>query len=83
MMSQDGDGGMDDKQRQLREIIANYWQLDGDAIDWDVEFSSERLRNFSSLRMLRFLASVEERLEVSIANPDAIKRLRDLLRLVS
>ena len=67
---------------QLQAIIANYWQLPQEAMDWDLELNGRRLKNFSSLRLLRFLASVEERFNVTIEDPDAIKRFRDLLNLV-
>ena len=67
---------------QLQAIIANYWQLPQEAMDWDLELNGQRLKNFSSLRLLRFLASVEERFNVTVEDPDAIKRFRDLLNLV-
>ena len=71
-----------DKVAQLQAIIANYWQVPPDAIDWDLELNGQRLRNFSSLRLLRFLASVEEQFNVTVEDPDAVKRLRDVRRLV-
>lgn len=71
-----------DKVEQLKEIIASYWQLAPDAIDWDAELSSRGLKNFSSLRMLRFIASVEQRLGIDINDLDEIKKFGDLLRLV-
>ena len=71
-----------EKAAQLQGIIANYWQLPQEAIDWDLELNGQRLKNFSSLRLLRFLASVEERFNVTVEDPDAIKRFRDLLTLV-
>ena len=73
---------MTNKLERLKELIASYWELDGDRINWDVEFSSRGLRNFSSLRALRFLASVEADLGISIEDPDLVKILRDLLSLV-
>jgi acyl carrier protein len=71
------------KVEQLKELITNYWQVTPDAIEWDVEFNGRWLRNFSSLRMLRFIASVEEQLGVDIQDLDEIKSFRDLLRLVT
>ena len=68
--------------QQLKEIISNYWQFDRDAIDWETEFNSQQLKNFTSLRMLRFLASVEERFAIHIEDVDSIKRFADLLRVV-
>lgn len=72
-----------DKVEALKKIIASYWQIDPDAIDWDMELGGRSLKNFSSLRMLRFIASVEEQLEVNIQDPSDLKRLRDLLRLAT
>jgi len=71
-----------EKAEHLKDIIANYWQLSQEAIDWDLELNGQRLKNFSSLRLLRFLASVEEHFNITIEDPDAIKRFRDLLTLV-
>ena len=67
---------------QLEAIIANYWQLSPEAIDWDLELNGRRLKNFSSLRLLRFLASVEEQCHVTVEDPDAVKRFCDVLNLV-
>lgn len=72
----------DDKVERLKELISNYWHLDGEGLDWDTEFSSRGLKNFSSLRTLRFLASIEAELGVSIEDPGGIKSFRDLMRLV-
>lgn len=66
---------------KLKEIISNYWQMAPEAIAWETQFNSQQLKNFSSLRMLRFLASVEERLCVHIEDTDAIRRFQDLLEL--
>lgn len=71
-----------DETEQLKEIISNYWQLSSQEIEWETEFNSQRLNNFSSLRMLRFLASVEERFQISIADVEGIKSFQDLRRLV-
>ncbi len=68
--------------QQLKEIISNYWRLDAEEIDWDVQLNSQQLKNFSSLRLLRFLASFEERFSVSIDAPEAVKSFGDLLRLI-
>ena len=70
------------KVEQLKELIASYWQIPEEAIDWETVFQSRQLRQYSSLRMLRFLASVEEQCHVTIDDPDAIKGFRDLLNLV-
>ena len=72
-----------EKTGQLKELISNYWQIEVDAINWDTELSSQHLKNFSSLRALRFLASIEDLLRVQIEDPEAIKRFRDLLQLVT
>lgn len=72
-----------DRVEQLKELIALYWSLDPRGVDGTVEFSGQRLSRYSSLRMLRFLASVEERFQVQIEEPDAIKTVSDLLRLVA
>ena len=80
-VSEAGDYPMDRVER-LKEIISNYWHLSVDAIDWDMEFTGQKLKNFTSLRVLRFLATVEEYLNVSIEDPDGIKSFRDLLHLV-
>lgn len=71
-----------DKTEQLKEIISNYWQLSGQEIEWGTEFNSQRLSNFSSLRMLRFLASIEDRFKINIEDVDAIKSFQDLRQLV-
>ena len=71
-----------DKTAQLKDILSNYWQLSAEAIDWGIEFNSQHLKNFSSLRMLRFLASVEDRFKVSIEDMDAIRTFGDLLKVV-
>lgn len=71
-----------DKTEHLKEIISNYWQLSDPQLDWGMEFNSRHLSNFSSLRMLRFLASVEERFRINIEDPDAIKSFEDLRKLV-
>lgn len=71
-----------EKEGQLQEIISNYWQISAEALDWGTPFSSQALRNFSSLRMLRFLASVEERLQISIQDVDAIRCFGDLRKAV-
>lgn len=71
------------KTERLKELVSHYWQLplEGDE-DWETPLTQERLKNFSSLRLLRFFASVEERLDVSIEDPDAITSFKDLLRLI-
>ena len=71
-----------EKAQQLKEIISKYWQLPGSDLDWTTEFGSRQLSNFSSLRMLRFLASVEERFQFSIEDVDAVKNFQDLRQLV-
>jgi acyl carrier protein len=70
-----------DKVEQLRGIIANYWHVAPEAIDWETEFG-RWLKNFSSLRMLRFIASVEEQLEINLEDLDGLKSFGDLRRLV-
>lgn len=69
-----------EKAGQLKQIISNYWQVQ--EIDWGTQFNSQNLRNFSSLRMLRFLAGVEERFKISIEDVDAIRCFEDLRRVV-
>lgn len=71
-----------EKAEQLKEVISRYWQLSDGNLDWSMEFSSSALNNFSSLRMLRFLAGVEERFQISIADVDGIKSFQDLRNLV-
>ncbi len=73
---------LQEKVEQFKEIISNYWQMAPEEIAWETPLSGQALRNFSSLRMLRFLASVEERFGVTIADPDAIRRFSDLLTLI-
>jgi acyl carrier protein len=70
-----------DKVDALKGLITSYWHLNPDAIDWDSEFNRS-LKSFSSLRMLRFIASVEEQLGITIDDLDRVKSFRDLLRLV-
>ena len=72
-----------EKGEQLKELIATYWQIAADAISWDTELSSHQLKHVSSLRTLRFLASVEDRFHVNIEDPEVIKSFRDLLKLVT
>ncbi|MBI3616095.1 MAG: acyl carrier protein [Candidatus Omnitrophica bacterium] len=72
---------MDPAQR-LKETISRYWNLPAEQIDWDMEFNDRRLAAFSSLRMLRFLASVEEQFQINIQDSDAVKRFKDLWILV-
>lgn len=67
---------------QLKEIISQYWQLQPQEIHWGVPLNSRHLKNFSSLRMLRFLASVEEQFTVNIEAPEAITSFGDLLSLI-
>lgn len=71
-----------EKTEQLREVISRYWQLSEGNLNWTMEFSSRNLNNYSSLRMLRFLAGVEERFQISIADVGAIKSFEDLRQLV-
>jgi len=71
-----------EKTEQLKEVISRYWQLSDGNLDWAMELNSRNLSNFSSLRMLRFLASVEERFQISIADVEAIKSFQDLRKLV-
>lgn len=71
-----------EKTEQLKEVISRYWQLSDGNLDWAMEFNAGNLNNFSSLRMLRFLASVEERFQISIADVEAIKSFQDLRQLV-
>jgi acyl carrier protein len=67
---------------RLKDLITSYWQLDADGLTWDTELNSRGLRNFSSLRALRFFASVEADFDVNIEDPDLIRSFRDLLHLV-
>ena len=67
---------------QLKEIISSYWQLSGQEIEWATEFNSQHLNNFSSLRMLRFLAGMEDRFKINIEDVDTIKSFQDLRQLV-
>ena len=67
---------------RLQQIIAHYWQLPSEKLDWETPLTSQHLRNFSSLRLMRFLASVEECFKISIEQPDAIQRFGDLLNLI-
>ena len=67
---------------QLEKIISHYWQLSGQDLDWTMEFNSRNLSNFSSLRMLRFLASIEDQLKITIEDVDAIRNFQDLRRIV-
>ncbi len=71
-----------EKADQLKEVISRYWQLSDGNVDWSMELNAGNLNNFSSLRMLRFLASVEERFQINIADVDAIKSFQDLRKLV-
>lgn len=71
-----------DETEQLKEIISSYWQISGQEIEWGTEFNSQRLNNFSSLRMLRFLASIEDRFKINIEDVDSIKSFQDLRQLV-
>ena len=70
------------KMEELKEFILHYWQLSNPSIDWTMQFNSKHLNNFSSLRMLRFLAGIEERFKISIENVDAVRTFEDLLQLV-
>lgn len=72
-----------EKIEQLKDLIAIYWQMTAEAVDWDTAFSSQHLKQFSSLRALRFLASVEDRFQVTIEDPEAIRSFRDLFNLVT
>ena len=69
-----------EKAEQLKEILSSYWQVR--EVDWETPFNSQSLPNFSSLRMLRFLASVEDRFQISIEDVDAIRCFGDLLKRV-
>ena len=70
------------KEQQLKELILTYWGISDASMDWNTEFNSQHLSNFSSLRMLRFLAGVEDRFKVTIEDVDNIRRFQDLLGLV-
>ena len=67
---------------QLKALIASYWQIPSDAVDWDLPLTGEHLKNFTSLRTLRFLASVEEQFHINIQEPGAITHFKDLLPLI-
>ena len=71
-----------EKAEQLKEVISRYWQISDGNLDWAMELNSRNLSNFSSLRMLRFLAGVEERFQINIVDLDAIKCFQDLRQLV-
>ena len=71
-----------EKSEQLKEVIARYWQLSDGNLDWAMELNGKNLNNYSSLRVLRFLASVEERFQITLADVDPIKSFEDLRRLV-
>lgn len=71
-----------EKLEQLKEIIARYWQISDGDLDWNTPFDSQSLPNFSSLRMLRFLASVEERFQMQLADVEAIRSFQDLRQWV-
>ena len=71
-----------EKTEHLQKIISNYWQLPGPEMDWATEFNSRNLNNFSSLRMLRFLASIEDQMEITIEDVDAVRSFQDLRRIV-
>ena len=71
-----------EKTEQLKELISNYWQIPVDTIDWDTQLSGQHLKRFSSLRALRFLASIEDLFQVHIEDPEAINSFRDVLRLM-
>lgn len=71
-----------EKTEQLQRIISHYWQFPSQEIDWAMEFNSQGLSNFSSLRMLRFLASVEDQFKIEFADVDAIRSFQDLRRIV-
>ncbi len=71
-----------EKADQLKEVISRYWQIGEGNLDWNMELSNRTLSNFSSLRVLRFLASVEEKFQISIADVDGIKSFQDLRKLV-
>ena len=71
-----------DRTDALKEIIFSYWHIEPESIQWDTPFSSQHLRTFSSLRMLRFLASVEESFQMTIEDPDAVRTFEDLREAV-
>lgn len=71
-----------EKKDQLKDLLFNYWQISAPEIDWATPFNSQNLKNFSSLRMLRFLASIEEQFRISIEDVDAIRCFGDLLEAV-
>lgn len=71
-----------EKAERLKEIICHYWQIPAPGVDWATRFDSQHLSNFSSLRVLRFFASVEERFQISLEELDAIKTFEDLRQRV-
>jgi hypothetical protein len=72
-----------DRVGELTSLIASYWHVPPDSLNWDTELSPIGLRQFTSLRWMRFLASVEERFGITVADPDTIRSFRDLRRLVA
>ena len=70
-----------EKIERLKEIISSYWQVDPDESGWETRFDGQ-IKTFTSLRMLRFFASIEDRFQVEIEDPDAILTFADLRRTV-
>ena len=71
-----------EKAEHLKQLISRYWQIPAPGVDWSTRFDSQHLSNFSSLRVLRFFASVEERFQINLEALDAIKSFEDLRQRV-
>lgn len=77
------DGDVMDPEAVLQALLTSYWQLQDGPLNWETRFNSRGVNAYSSLRMLRLLASVEDRFGITIEDPDAIRTFGDLLAVVT
>lgn len=61
-----------DSDSALRTLVAQFWRLRPEEVEDTLLFHASRLRNFSSVRFLTFIAAVESNFGVRIADPGAI-----------
>jgi holo-[acyl-carrier protein] synthase len=66
----------------LRQLVAQFWQLDPAAVAEDLAFNEATIRTMSSIRFYRFVAAVEGNLGVRLSDPAAITTYGALRRAV-
>lgn len=57
---------------ELRALVARFWALEPTNVDDRLRFDPTHLRNMTSLRFFRFLAAVESKFGIRLADPSTI-----------